>query len=172
MRRVNWVARTALCAGIMASIFVAANSWAQAASSKGKPMIPVQVSIEPTVAKMKPQNIKPGDVVEFKVSARAPRGTDEMTIEITLLDGTELVSGDLKWSGKVSRNEEKRLVVSVRAPAKGTGRVMASVTVLRDGKSSIAKQAIYTLGSTDSGAAGKPAPATRRDNRGRTVVEY
>lgn len=146
---------------------------ADAGPVRGKPMIPVQVAIEPTVAKMKPGDIKAGDVVEFRVSARAARGSDEMTIEITLLDGAELVYGNLKWSGRVSENEEKQLVVHVRAPKTGTGRIMASVTVLRDGKGAVSKQTVYTLGKAAAGASGKPAPkATRRDSKGREVVEY
>ncbi len=167
-RRKNFISMAA----VMATVVLLSVAVPVMAAGKNKPMIPVQVDIKPTAAKMKPQDIKPGDVVEFKISARAPRGTEQMTIEITLLDGAELVSGDLKWSGKVSRNEEKKLIVSVRAPAKGTGRVMANVTLLRSGKATIAKQAIYTLGSALSGASGKPAPTTRRDSKGREVVEY
>ncbi len=145
---------------------------AEAAAAKGKPMIPVQVAIEPTVAKMKPQNIKPGDVVAFRVTAHAVRGADEVRIEITLQDGAELVSGDLKWSGKLTGSEEKQLVISVKAPATGVGRVVASVSSVRNGKVAAAKQTVYTLGTDTGSAKGKPAPKTRRDSKGREVVEY
>ncbi len=142
------------------------------AGAKGKPMIPVQVAIEPTAAKMKPKDIKPGDVVEFRVSTHAVRGAEEVRVDITLLDGAELVAGDLKWAGKLSGSEAKQLVISVRAPSAGVGRVMAAVSAVRDGKVVMTKQTVYTLGTSAGAAKGKPAPKTRRDSKGREVVEY
>lgn len=143
-----------------------------AASSKSKPMIPVGISIEATDAKMKPQNIKPGDVVEFRISAQAVRGADEVSIEITLQGGAELVSGDLKWTGKLSRTERKQIVISVRAPSTGTGKVMASITALRNGQTVMSKQATYALGSEEMSVKGKPAHGMQKDAKGRSVVEY
>ncbi len=158
--------------GAGALLLCAAAVHADVGSVKGKPMIPLQVAIEPTVAKMKPQNIKPGDVVEFRISARAVRGADEVHIEITLQDGAQLVSGDLKWSGPLSRTERKQLVISVRAPATGVGRIVAAVSAVQNGKVTAAKQTVYTLGTGTGVGKGKPAPRTRRDSKGREVVEY
>jgi len=172
MSRVTNIGRTFLIAGAAVLLLCASGADATDATAKGKPMIPVQVSIEPTAANLKAQNIKPGDVVELRIAARAVRGPEDMAVEITLLDGAELVSGDLGWSGRLSRNDVKQLVVSVRAPAKGTGRVMANVTVLRDGQGVMAKQAVYTLGAEDLSGKGMPARGTRKDSKGRSVVEY
>ncbi len=142
------------------------------AGAKSKPMIPVQVAIEPTAAKMKPKDIRPGDVVEFRVTAHAVRGADEVRVDITLLDGAELVAGDLNWAGKLSGSEAKQLIISVRAPSTGVGRVTAAVSAVRNGKIVMTKQAVYTLGVNAGAAKGKPAPKTRRDSKGREVVEY
>ncbi len=135
-------------------------------------MIPVQISIEPAAANLKPEAIKPGEVVELRITARVPSGGEETAVEITLLDGAELVSGDLTWSGRLSANDVKQLVVSVRAPAKGTGRVVANVTVLRAGRGVMAKQAVFTMGPEDLGVNGAPAREMRKDSKGRSVVEY
>ncbi len=154
------------------ALLLCATAVPAAAGAKSKPMVPVQVTIEPTTAKMKPKDIRPGDVVEFRVSARAVRGADEVRVDITLLDGAELVAGDLNWAGKLSGNEAKQLVISVRAPSTGVGRVMAAVSAVRDGKVVMTKQSIYTLGANAGAEKGKPAPKTRRDSKGREVVEY
>jgi len=137
-----------------------------------KPMIPVEISIVPTTAKTKPQDIKPGAVIELVVTARSFSGTDDIRVEITLLDGAELVSGDLLWSGKLSGNESKKLVISVRAPATGAGKVTAAVFVVRNGNVSSAKHSVYTLGAEKNNAKGKSEQKTRRDSKGREVIEY
>jgi hypothetical protein len=158
--------------GVIVLLSIGVPGAAGAAAMKGKPMIPVQIAIEATAPHMKPQDIKPGDVVELMVTAPGVRGADETAIEITLQDGAELVSGDLKWSGRLSTKETKRLFISVSAPATGVGKVVARVSALRNGKVVMSKQTVYALGADGISVQGKPAHGMRKDSKGRAVVEY
>jgi len=160
----------------MILISIAATAWmasvAVAASVSGKPQIPLQVKIAPASPSVKQKTIKPGDAVELKVTAVSPAKGAEMHIEIELLDGAGLVSGDLSWKGILAKREKKQITLSVRAPQSGLGKVRARVFAVRDGQQSAVREATYLLG-TDPAAAGtlnmKPAG---KDSKGRAVNEY
>jgi hypothetical protein len=160
-----------LLSGFIAAAGMAAP--AAAAPVSGKPQIPLQVRIEPASPAMKQKAIHPGEVVELTVTALSPAEDAEMRVEIELLDGAELVAGDLVWQGVLGRRGKKRMPLSVRTPRSGTGKVRASVFFLKDGGQQAVRVSLYLLGSSPSAAAGnavgRPAAA---DSRGRAVQEY
>jgi hypothetical protein len=140
---------------------------------KTKPQLPVRIEIAPAEAALKPQNIKPGDIVRLRITAAAMTEADEVRITVEPYDGAELVSGSPSWSGKTAKGERKELVIGVRAPADGTGKVKATISVFRDGRQIMQRVTRYFLGGEPAGPGGLPAGAViKKDAKGRDIVEY
>lgn len=142
-----------------------------AVEPKGKPRLPIEVNIAPSQAGTIRQSIKPGDVIDLKISGKSPVHSGEMTIEAELMDGAELVSGDLLWTGPVGRGEEKNLIISVRAPQAGVGMVKARVTISKNGKTILKREFRYALGP-DLDQKTAPSYKLKKDSKGRSIVEY
>ena len=136
-----------------------------------KPLPPIQVTIEPTQAGLQPVDIKPGDTVEFSVTARAHSDAQDMRIAIKILGGAVLVSGETSWSGPVAKNAEKSLILTVRAPQKGAGRIKARVEVVVAEGASFGAESEYTLG-VEVKQKTAPSPKIKKDVKGRDVIEY
>ena len=145
---------------------------AAAAADAGKPQVPFQVMIAPVSKTVNQKSIKPGDTIELKVIVEAPSSDAEMHVQIELLGGAELVSGDLSWRGILAKREKKQLVLSVRAPRSGIGTVSVKVRVDRDGRTLSAREAVYLLGSGPAAAENSVMKPAGKDSRGRPVKEY
>jgi hypothetical protein len=141
-----------------------------------KPLSPIRITIVPTHAGVTPAGIKPGDVVEFKVTAVSFLDTQEMRIKVELSDGAELVDGNAAWSGPAAKNEEKVFIITVRASQEGKGKIWVHGAIPGSQGASFATESWYQLGA-DANASMKSSvkgakPPVRKDSKGRDVIEY
>jgi len=136
-----------------------------------KPLPPLQVRIAPTQSGMTGDQIKPGDVIEFRVAAVSSIDAPEMSITVELASGAKLVSGDTSWSGPASKGEEISFVLMVRAPDSGQGMIKVRVTLPRSDGPRFSAGAQYQLGSESKSKPEKEHPV-KKDSKGRNVIEY
>ena len=94
-----------------------------------KPRSPLQVAISPVQSGLVAANIKPGDVVEFKIIGKTFADADELNINVELHGGVALVSGEISWTGPASKGEDKTLLITVRAPKHGNGWIKARISL-------------------------------------------
>ncbi len=153
----------------LAAVFL---SPAQAAPPGGKPQLPIQVGIAPVQPGVSAKTLRPGDVADLAVTATAMTAADEMRIELKLQGGAQLVAGSLSWSGPAEKGEQKQLLISVRVPDQGAGRVKATVTLIRGGKKVMKRSFQYVLSEDASEEEREPAGKPRKDSRGRDIIEY
>lgn len=137
----------------------------------GKPQPPVRVSIAPVQEGITPENIKPSDVLEFRVTVNPLLDAREMRIKIDLSGGAKLISGEAAWTGPVTKNTEKVLFVTVQAPQKGKGKISVHVVIPSSQGSSFAGEAVYELGPGRQPKAGPEKPV-KKDSMGRNIIEY
>jgi hypothetical protein len=143
------------------------------ARTAGKPLPPLQIAISPVNAALTPEAIKAGDIVEFKITAQSLIDVTEMDLEIELIGGAKLVSGETSWYGPAAKNEEKSLTIAVQAPQSGNGKIRARVTLQPSAGSRFSKLAIYTLGpEPKEKTTNKNDHPVRKDKEGRDVIEY
>ena len=136
-----------------------------------KPRSPLQASISPVQSGLVATAIKPGDAVEFKIVGKTFTDTGELNIKVELHGGVELLSGETSWTGPANKGEDKTLLITVRAPKHGNGRISARVSMPPSSGASFAAGAEYLLGMS---AQKKPAPLPeiKKDNKGREIREY
>lgn len=155
---------------IMLSL-LAVHTPSDAGQARSKPQPPVRVSISPVQTGLASANIKPGDVVEFRVTIHSSVDASEMRINNSLEDGLELVAGELMWTGQVRRDEEVSVAFNVRSTLKGKGKIISRVEVSSGDVLLYATTSVY-----DMSAPGKAKPrqprAVGKDRRGQGVVEY
>ena len=160
-----------LTIALLLGLFVSQDASPAALSSKTKPHPPVQISIEPLQSGLLSSNIKPGDVVEFRVTITSMVDTPEMQIQVKLDDGAELISGELSWTGPAMKNEMKILPITIKAPQKGIGLVKAQLSITLSSGIVFTTSSEYELGGTK-----KPKPESARpvkkDSKGHNVIEY
>jgi hypothetical protein len=152
---------------------------ASAASGQHKPQSPFQISIALAQPGLATETIKAGDVLDLKVVAISMLDATEMRISVELIDGAELVAGDLSWAGRAGKKEEKQLLFSVRVPATGIGKIRASLTVSTGGTKPLSRVTQYLLLTgeqqrqqrEEQNKLKKSNPA-RKDSRGKDVIEY
>ncbi len=137
-----------------------------------KPLPPVSISITPVSSDITPDQIKPGDIVEFKVSIRSSIPVDELRIDIKLVDGTKLVSGDLSWTGHVDKREEKALFVTIQAPKNGKGGINARGSLPPADGTRFSAEAHYSFGPEIKEENNKNEHPVKKDSKGRNVIEY
>lgn len=137
----------------------------------GKPRSPLQVTIVPAQSDVVPAGIKPGDVVEFKVTGKSPGAEGDMKIKVELVGGVELLSGDIAWSGFTQKGEEKSFLIAVKVPRHGNGIIRARVSMSPSSAASFTAVAEYCFGKY---AEKKPShlPEIKKDNRGRSIREH
>jgi hypothetical protein len=136
-----------------------------------KPLPPLQVRIAPVQPGVTSDQLKPGDTVEFRVTAVSFIDVREMRIEVELLDGAELISGDTLWRGPASKNEEKTIVLTVRVPAKGKGRITARVMIPPTDSTRFSSETQYVLGPEIKSKPEHERPV-KKDSKGRDIIEY
>ena len=142
-----------------------------AAAPARKPLPPLRISITPVQSGITPDQIKPGDIVEFKVTASSSIDVPEMRIKVELVGGAGLVSGDRSWSGPAAKNEEKSITLTVRAPETGKGRIKAKVSIPPSGGTRFSAGAEYVLGPVSKYKPEQEHPV-KKDSKGRNVIEY
>ena len=136
-----------------------------------KPRSPLQVNIEPTQLGQLAEAIKPGDVVEFKIIGKTFVDADELSIKVKLHGGMELIAGETTWVGSLKKGQDKVLLLTVRVPKQGYGRIMARIAMPPTAGASFVAEAEYEFGSS---TVKKPAefPAIKKDSKGRELREY
>lgn len=136
-----------------------------------KPLSPLQVNISPAQAGISPAKIKPGEIVELRVIARAFVDASGLGIKVELMDGVELVSGETAWNGSLKNGGEKVLLITVRSPKHGGGGVRALTWMSPSIGAKFFAEAEFRLGKN---AVNKPAPAPeiKKDHKGREIREY
>jgi len=141
------------------------------AAPSRKPLSPLRITIVPTQAGLSSSQIKPGDVVEFTVTTVSSIDVQELSINIELLGGAKLISGETSWVGPAARNEAKSITLSVQAPEKGRGRVKARVSTPPSGGARFSAVSQFDLGPE---VKSKPEqePVIKKDRRGRSIIEY
>jgi hypothetical protein len=140
-------------------------------ASSGKPRSPVQVSISPVKSGISPADIKPGDIVEFKISGKTYTDAGELKINVELLGGVELLSGNTTWAGPALKGEDKLLLLSVIVPKHGNGMIRARILMSPSSEASFSAEAEYRFGTY---AEKKPAllPEIKKDSKGRSIREH
>lgn len=136
-----------------------------------KPLPPLRISIVPVQSGTVPDQVKPDDVIEFRVTAVSAVDVREMRIDVELTGGAKLVSGDTSWSGSAAKNEEKSITLIVQAPKTGKGRIKAKVSIPPADGTRFSAGAEYTLGPELKSKPEQEHPV-KKDGRGRSVIEY
>ena len=136
-----------------------------------KPRPPLQITIVPAQLGQLAEAIKPGEVVDLKIIGKTFVDADELSIKVKLHGGMELISGETTWVGPLKKGQEKVLVLTVRVPKQGYGRIMARIATPPTAGASFVAETEYQFGSS---AAKKPAelPAIKKDSKGREIREY
>ncbi len=135
-----------------------------------KPLPPLTVKIMP-VTGIASDQIKPGDIVDFKIAAVSSIDTEEMRIDVRFTGGAKLVSGDTSWSGPVKKNEEKDILLTVRAPEGGQGRITARASLPPSNNTRFSAEAFYSLGSEPEEKQTEK-PVKKKSSKGRDIIEY
>lgn len=142
-----------------------------------KPRAPLLVSISAVQSGLASANIKsgadikPGEVVELEITGRTLADTDELNINVELHGRVTLLSGETSWTGPARKGENKTLLITVRAPMHGNGKVSARISMSPSSSASFAAETEYIMGRS---AQKKPAalPEKKKDGKGREIREY
>lgn len=156
---------------LLSALFIVQDASAAALSSRAKPLPPVQISITPVQSGLSSSSIKPGDAVDFRVNILSSTDASEMRVRNTLDEGTELIAGDLSWSGAVHKGQEVTVSFTVRAPKKGKGKITSHVDVFSGDVLLYSSKTEYELGAPEKAKPGPPR-GIMKDSKGRDVIEY
>jgi hypothetical protein len=151
-------------------LFVLVVFSAEGVSAK-KPLPPLQVTIALVRQDIAPADIKPGETVDLVVKAVSMIDAPDMKINIELKGGVESVSGSLSWTGSAVQGEEKVLLITVRAPAKGHGRIKARASIHISNGPHFSAETLLALGNEEQVKPAK-SPPIKKDSRGRDVMEF
>lgn len=156
---------------VLAILCMSATVIAGGMPPSGKPRSPLHVSISPVKSGISPADIKPGDVVEFKISGKTYADAGELNIKVELLGGVELLSGNTTWAGPALKGEDKFLLLTVSVPKHGNGMLRARISMSPSSGSTFAAEAEYRFGTY---AEKKPAllPEIKKDSKGRAIREH
>jgi hypothetical protein len=152
---------------LLSTIILLAPLFAQAA----KPLSPLQLSIIAEQSGLGSEAIKPGDVVNLKITAKTYIDTDDLLLNIELHGGVQLISGGLSWLGSANKGDEKVLLISVRAPKQGKGRIKARASISRSMASLITAETEYSLGKVTQQKS-SVMPPNKLNSNGRMIREY
>ncbi len=154
----------------LATAFLMAAFPAYAGPSK-KPLPPLRISIAPVQPGITSDQIKPGDIIEFKVIALSSIDVPEMSIKVELVGGAKLVSGDMSWSGPAVKNEAKSITLTVQAPEQGKGMIKARVSLPPSDSTRFSAQTEFRLGP-ETKTKSAQEPVIKKDRKGRSIIEY
>lgn len=141
------------------------------AEQSSKPLPPVRVSVSAVPSTLSPELISPGDIVTVTITAVSMIETPELIVQVDLLGGTRLISGETSWRGPAAKGEEKNLTLNVQAPLKGKGRVRAVVSLPPSNATRFSADAVFILGS-DTGHNDERNGVVKKDKKGRSIIEY
>jgi len=158
-------------AGIIFTVFALSGVIEAGGVASKKPHLPIEVSVQPAKNNVSPETIKPGDVIDLVITAVAFYDVTNLNLVVKLQGGAELVSGDLRWSGPAEKGQKMTFNLSVRAPAKGIGRVVSEVSFEGTGRGAMKRTAHYVLGDSDGPMSKKPG-IRKKDSKGRDIIEY
>lgn len=169
--------RKVTCLAIIVAGLCSLTTAVFAAAVQHKPRLPMQISIAPAQPGLDLNAVKPGDVVELKVTASSAFDAAQMLIEVQLSDGVEHVTGSLTRSGPAVMKEGQELIFSVRVPAQGIGRIKARVSVQDGNGKEIVRSAQYLVMSgkdrqEQEQQKMKTSRPAKKDSKGRPIVEY
>lgn len=136
-----------------------------------KPMSPLQVSINADQSGLIVAAIKPGDVVNLRVTAKTYIDTEDLLLRVELHGGAQLISGDLSWLGSANKGEERVLHFSVRVPKQGQGRIKVKSSISQLTAAPITAESEYILGNLPQKKSGAALP-TKKNSNGRMIREY
>ena len=159
------IARLAMLLLLVSVVFSAEGVYAK------KPLPPLQITIAPARQDINPADVKPGEIVDLVVKASSMIDAPDLKVIVELTGGVELVSGDLLWTGPAARGEEKFVAITVRAPAKGHGRIKARTSVHMPDGPRFSAEAQLALGSEEQ-VKSESTPPVKKDRKGRDVMEY
>jgi hypothetical protein len=157
-------------AGIILAIVMLSGVLEAGGVASKKPQLPIQVSVQPAKDSVSPETIKPGDIVDLVITAVAFDDVTNMSL-VVKLQGAELVSGELRWSGPAEKGQKKTFNLSVRAPGKGVGKVIAAVSFEQEGQGAMKSSAQYIFRDREE-SINKKSGIRKKDSRGRDIIEY
>ena len=163
--------RKITCLAVVVAVLSLVSTTAFSASLHNKPQPPLLISIEPVQPGITPTNIKAGDVVELRIIAASSLDADDVRIQVDLAGGAELVLGETVWNGSLIKNEEKTIIITVRAPAHGNGKIKARILIPESQGASFSAEDVYVLGVQPKSKPEHEHPV-KKDSKGRDVIEY
>lgn len=136
-----------------------------------KPMSPLQIGIVADQSSLIAAAIKPGDVVNLRVTAKTHIDTEDLLLRAELHGGAQLVAGDLSWLGSANKGEERVLLFSVRVPKQGKGRIKVRSSISQSAAAPITAESEYILGNLPQKKS-VATPPTKKNSNGRMIREY
>lgn len=131
-----------------------------------KASTPVEVSIYPVTTVVK------GQQSTFVVRAVSSMPSDDFVIEIIPGDGSELVSGDLVWSGPVFPGVPREISVTLRMAGNATPTVSVNSSIQLGGDVRFAASATYRQETQTPAAYQMVSKERKVPRKGSQVNEY
>lgn len=94
-----------------------------------------------------------------------------MRIDVDLTGGVRLVAGDTSWTGPMKKGEERKMLLTVQAPEHGSGNIRARVSLPSSKGARFSAEAHFELGQKAEKNE-EQKPVTKKDSKGRDVIEY
>ncbi len=155
----------------LAIFFVVYGCSFESEAASRKPLPPVRIAITPVEAGITSDQIKPGDVIEFSVTAVSSIDAPKIEINVEFTGGAKLVSGESSWSGPAVKNEEKKLVFTVHAPEQGQGTIKARISIPPSDGTRFSAETEFVLGAKTKAKTDKEG-TVKKDRKGRRITEY
>ncbi|WP_455202391.1 hypothetical protein [Kaarinaea lacus] len=143
---------------------VAQVAWAETIAVK--PTTPVQISIHPE------STVSPGSVVSFVVRVSSSLPSDNLHITVELPPASEVMSGELQWSGSIYQGEIKEIRFSLKFPPHTVPVVSASASIQAVNGAQLAASTVYRQAMAQPAGISKSNQGRKVSREGRSVVEY
>jgi hypothetical protein len=130
-----------------------------------KATTPLQITIVPE------SSVSPGSIASFVVRVSSSLASNNLVVAVSQPAGSELMSGELNWSGGIAQGEVRELRFMLRLPADSVPSITATATILSTQGGQLAASDVYRQAvATPTGL--KAAPGRTVSRQGRAVVEY
>jgi len=140
------------------------------ASYGSKPASPLSITIRPADKSLMPQDIREGDTLVMDVTVLSMADLDRVKVNLKLTGGIMLVQGDLSWTGSMTKGESKNLLITVKIPEMGHGKIKGTVVAKVSGNIRFSDSASFIPGKL---AKEKSTPLPlKKDGRGRPIIEH
>lgn len=151
------------CCAISAALYVQ-NVWAGSVTIK--PRTPVQVSITPETA------VTPGANATFVIKASSSLASGAFSIAVTVPEGANILSGQLRWQGPIAPGQVRELRFTVHMPADQPPVVSATAAIQSDNSAQLAASAEYRPSSLLPSGITATQHQRKSLRNGHPVVEY